>query len=128
MNLVFLYLANIRIYSGFFVNLRGQNREIMAEQKEMNIEVKADVASGCYSNLAIITHSTSEFIIDFASNLPGLQRPTVQSRIIMTPEHAKRLLMALQDNINKYESNVGQINVGGPKLTFPMGGGNGNRN
>ena len=52
----------------------------------------------------------------------------MQSRIIMTPEHAKRLLMALQDNINKYEANVGQINVGGPKLTFPMGGGNGNRN
>ena len=101
----------------------------MAEQKEMNIEVKAEVASGCYSNLAIITHSTSEFIIDFASNLPGLQRPTVQSRIIMTPENAKTLLSALHDNVYKYEQNFGTIvpkgngNSGNGTPFAPMGGG-----
>ena len=99
----------------------------MADKKEMNIDVKPEVIKGSYSNLAIITHSSSEFILDFAVNLPGLQRPEVQNRIVMTPEHAKRLMMALQDNINKYEANYGVINTGGPKLTFPMGG-NGTRN
>lgn len=94
----------------------------MAEQKEMKIEVKPEIAKGSYSNLAIITHSTSEFILDFAVNLPGLNGPEVNNRVIMTPEHAKRLLLALQDNINKYESSIGTINLGGPKLTFPMNG------
>lgn len=99
----------------------------MAEQKEMNmnIEVSPETAKGSYCNLAIITHSTSEFILDFAVNLPGLPGPKVNSRIIMTPEHTKRLLFALQENISKYEANVGQIELpGAPKLTFPMGGGN----
>ena len=102
-------------------------RNIMANEKELSIELKPDVAKGTYSNLAIITHSRSEFIIDFASMLPGLPKPEVNNRIIMTPEHAKRLFLALQDNINKYESQHGPITIGGePKATFPMGGfGNG---
>ena len=94
----------------------------------MSIEVKPEVAKGTYSNLAIITHSSSEFILDFAVGLPGLSQPTVNSRILMTPEHAKRLLMALQDNISKYENNFGLIRIpGAPTATFPMGGGNGSR-
>ena len=104
------------------------NKEhIMANEKEFKIELKPEVAKGSYSNLAIITHSHSEFIIDFATMLPGLPKPEVANRIIMTPEHAKRLYLALQDNINKYESQHGQITLGGePKGTFPMGGfGNG---
>ena len=76
----------------------------MANEKELSIDLKQDVAKGSYSNLAIITHSHSEFIIDFATMLPGLPKPEVSNRIIMTPEHAKRLFLALQDNINKYES------------------------
>lgn len=97
------------------------------EQKQLSIEVKPEIAKGTYSNLAIITHSNSEFIIDFAAMLPGLQKPEVSNRIIMTPEHAKRLFLALQDNISKYESQNGTIALsGGPKGTFPMGGfGNG---
>ena len=95
----------------------------MANEKDFSIELKSDVAKGSYSNLAIITHSRSEFIIDFASMLPGFPKPEVSNRIIMTPEHAKRLFLALQDNINKYESQNGQILLGGePKATFPMGG------
>ena len=96
----------------------------MANDKEFSIELKQDVAKGSYSNLAIITHSHSEFIIDFATMLPGLPKPEVGNRIIMTPEHAKRLFLALQDNINKYESQHGQITFGNnePKATFPMGG------
>ena len=95
----------------------------MANEKDFSIELKHDVAKGTYSNLAIITHSHSEFIIDFATMLPGLPKPEVGNRVIMTPEHAKRLFLALQDNINKYESQHGQISLGGePKTTFPMGG------
>ena len=93
------------------------------EEKEIKIEIKPEIAKGTYSNLAIITHSHSEFIIDFATMLPGLQKPEVGNRIIMTPEHAKRLFLALQDNVNKYENQQGQITLGGePKTTFPMGG------
>ncbi len=98
----------------------------MANEKEIKIEIKPEIAKGSYSNLAIITHSHSEFIIDFATMLPGLAKPEVGNRIIMTPEHAKRLYIALQDNINKYESQHGQISFpanphqGGG--TFPMGG------
>ena len=93
------------------------------EEKEIKIEIKPEIAKGTYSNLAIITHSHSEFIIDFATMLPGLQKPEVGNRIIMTPEHAKRLYLALQDNINKYENQHGQITLGGePKTQFPMGG------
>ena len=93
------------------------------EEKEIKIEIKPEVAKGTYSNLAIITHSHSEFIIDFATMLPGLPKPEVSNRIIMTPEHAKRLFLALQDNINKYESQNGPIQLAGePKATFPMGG------
>ncbi len=100
----------------------------MENGKEIKIEIKPEIARGSYSNLAIITHSHSEFIIDFATMLPGLAKPEVGNRILMTPEHAKRLYLALQDNINKYESQHGQITFGGnePKGTFPMGGfGNG---
>lgn len=99
----------------------------MANEKELKIDLKPEVARGTYSNLAIITHSHSEFIIDFATMLPGLPKPEIGSRIIMTPEHAKRLFLALQDNINKYESQYDQITFGGEaKNTIPMGGfGNG---
>ncbi len=79
------------------------------KKKQINIELKEDVAQGTYSNLAIITHSTSEFILDFVRVMPGIPKAEVKSRIILTPEHAKRLLLALKDNIAKYESMNGQI-------------------
>ena len=95
----------------------------MANDNGIKIDVKPEVAKGSYSNLAIITHSHTEFILDFASMLPGLAKPEVHNRIIMNPEHAKRLFLALQDNINKYESQHGPIALGTePKPTFPMGG------
>ena len=67
-------------------------------KKQLNFELKPEIAQGTYSNLAIISHSRSEFIIDFAAMLPGLPKPEVRSRIVMTPEHCKRLLGALTDN------------------------------
>ena len=66
----------------------------MANEKDFSIELKSDVAKGTYSNLAIITHSRSEFVLDFASMLPGLPKPEVHNRLIMNPEHAKRLFLA----------------------------------
>lgn len=97
------------------------------DNNSIKIDVSPEVAKGEYSNLAIITHSHSEFILDFASMMPGLSQPAVHSRIIMHPEHAKRLLMALQDNVAKYESQNGPINLGGElKATFPIGGFGGN--
>lgn len=77
----------------------------------LDLELDAEVAQGHYSNLAIISHSTSEFILDFAAILPGLPKAKVKSRIILTPEHAKRLLMSLQDNVARYETNVGRIEI-----------------
>lgn len=77
----------------------------------LDLELDAEVAQGHYSNLAIISHSTSEFIIDFAAILPGLPKAKVKSRIILTPEHAKRLLLSLQENVARYETNVGRIEL-----------------
>lgn len=78
-------------------------------QGKLDIEIRPEIAMGHYSNLAIITHSSSEFILDFVQHMPGIPKAQVNSRIIMTPEHAKRLLAALTDNIQKYESQFGEI-------------------
>jgi len=87
-------------------------------KNQLNLELKPEVARGTYSNLAIISHSHSEFVIDFATILPGLPKPEIGNRIVMNPEHAKRLLNALADNIGKYESQFGPIDLGTPKATF----------
>lgn len=79
------------------------------KQQQLNIELSEEVAQGIYSNLAVITHSSSEFIVDFVRIMPGIPKANVKSRVILTPEHAKRLLLALQDNIKKYESVHGSI-------------------
>ncbi len=76
---------------------------------QINIELNEEVAQGTYSNLAVITHSASEFVVDFVRIMPGIPKAQVKSRIILTPEHAKRLLNALQDNVSKYESAHGKI-------------------
>jgi hypothetical protein len=78
-------------------------------ENKLNIELSEEIAEGIYSNLAIISHSNSEFVIDFIKVMPGMPKAKVKSRILMTPEHAKRLLSALQDNINKYEANHGKV-------------------
>ena len=69
---------------------------------QLQIELKEEVAQGTYANLAIITHSSSEFILDFIRVMPGMPKAGVQSRIVVAPEHAKRLLRALEDNIDGY--------------------------
>lgn len=78
-------------------------------QNQLNIELSEEVAEGTYSNLAIITHSPTEFVLDFIQVMPGVPKAKVKSRIVLTPEHAKRLLGALKDNIEKFESEHGDI-------------------
>ncbi|MCC7302185.1 MAG: DUF3467 domain-containing protein [Bacteroidia bacterium] len=87
--------------------MEEQNQNQNANQ--LNIELSEEVAEGTYSNLAIITHSPAEFVIDFIKMMPGVPKAKVKSRILLTPQHAKRLLRALKDNITKYESAHGQI-------------------
>jgi len=80
-----------------------------ATQGKINIELSEEVAQGEYSNLAIITHSTAEFIVDFISMMPNTPKARVKSRIILTPQHAKRLMKALNENIRKFEAQHGEI-------------------
>ena len=94
------------------------------QANQLNIELSEEIADGIYSNLAIITHSNSEFVIDFVKVMPGVPKAKVKSRILLTPQHAKRLAAALADNISKFESVHGTIkqteaiglpmNFGGP--------------
>lgn len=103
--------------------------------QQLQIELTPEVAGGTYSNLAILNHSHQEFIIDFTSVLPGLPKARVSNRMILTPESAKRLLFALQDNVMKYEQQFGTIalpgmpapkaeGVGRTATPFGMGEGN----
>jgi len=90
------------------------------EGEQINIELAEEVAEGTYVNLAMIAHSNSEFVVDFIRVMPGLPKARVKSRVILTPEHAKRLLEALKDNIQKYEANFGNIESSGGDFQFPM--------
>ena len=90
---------------------------------QMNIELSEDIADGIYSNLAIITHSNLEFVIDFVKVMPGVPKAKVKSRIVLTPQHAKRLLNALAENISKYEQVHGPIKqTEGVSLPMNFGG------
>jgi hypothetical protein len=87
-------------------------------QNQINIELPEDIAEGIYSNLAIISHSHAEFVIDFIRMVPNVPKAKVKSRIIVTPEHAKRLVNAMMDNIKRYEAQFGVI-VEGDDTPFP---------
>ena len=96
------------------------------QNNQIQIELPDDIAQGIYSNLAIIAHSSSEFVIDFVRILPGMPKAKVQSRIVITPEHAKRMLYALNENINRFESQNGSIQVDNsaaflPPINGPIG-------
>ncbi len=78
---------------------------------QTGIDITPDVAGGTYSNMAMVSHSPADFVVDFLCMLPGMPRPLVKSRIVMAPEHAKRLLMALNENVGKYESMFGEITL-----------------
>ena len=89
-------------------------------QNQLNIELSEEVADGIYSNLAIITHSNSEFVIDFIKVMPGIPKAKVKSRILLTPQHAKRLMKALNENLAKFESVHGTIKETEAVNAIPM--------
>ncbi len=88
-------------------------------KKQLNIELPEEVADGTYSNLAFINHSPAEFVVDFIRMMPNMPKAKVKSRIILTPQHAKRFLAALADNVKKYEATFGVIEDQTPP-PFPM--------
>lgn len=98
----------------------------MSEQQQpnqLNIEISEEVAEGNYANLAIITHSHAEFVIDFVNVMPGTPKSKVKSRIILTPQHAKRFMKALSDNVNRFEAANGGIkDLEEIQLPFNFGG------
>ncbi|SJN39485.1 hypothetical protein FM107_10145 [Sphingobacterium sp. JB170] len=104
-----------------FMDLKNDSTE-PEENSELSIELSEEIAEGIYSNLAIITHSNSEFVLDFIRIMPGIPKAKVKSRIVLTPEHAKRLLGALQDNVNRYEEGNGPIKTNDPPIPMNFGG------
>lgn len=106
------FCQNGRLY--YFRAMEEQN------ENQLNIELSEEIAEGIYSNLAIITHSNSEFVLDFIRVMPGVPKAKVKSRIVLTPEHAKRLLTAIQDNIEKFEAVNGRIKIQAEPTGFPM--------
>lgn len=86
----------------------------------LNIELSEAIAEGEYANLALIAHSTSEFVVDFIRMMPGAPKAKVKARIILTPEHAKRLLAALEENVQRFEQSYGAIKLHQEATTYPM--------
>ncbi|RYC67402.1 MULTISPECIES: DUF3467 domain-containing protein [Spirosoma] len=99
------------------MNTQQQNPE-----GTIDVELSEEIAEGVYANLAMIAHSNSEFILDFIRLMPGVPKAKVKARIILTPEHAKRLLDALRENINRFEEAYGGINEPTDTFRFPGGG------
>ena len=101
-----------------------KDKKPTAQNNQINIELPEEIAEGVYANLAMVAHSNSEFVIDFIRLMPGVPKAKVKSRVVITPEHAKRLLGALSDNINKYEAVHGPIKQtdGAPKFPMNFGG------
>lgn len=87
---------------------------------QLNIELTEEMAEGIYSNLAIITHSNAEFVLDFIRIMPGTPKAKVKSRVVITPEHAKRLMKALADNVKKFEAAHGKIKETQQKKGMPI--------
>jgi hypothetical protein len=89
------------------------------QPQQLSIELPADIASGVYTNLAIISHMNTEFVLDFVQVLPGTPKAPVRSRVIMSPQNAKRLLLALHENINRYEQVNGEITIPEREVQLP---------
>ena len=96
--------------------------EVEEKEGQLSIELDDKIAKGVYSNLAIINHSSTEFVVDFVSVMPGMPKGKVRSRVILTPEHAKRLLGALAENIRHYEDAHGMIAEKSDTHTIPLFG------
>lgn len=109
-------ILNPRILSKFVIIMENDQKH----PNQIDIELTEEIADGIYSNLAVISHSNAEFIVDFIRLMPGVPKAKVKSRIILSPAHAKRLLGALSDNIHKFESQFGDIEFNENMPEFPM--------
>lgn len=96
------------------------DEQILPDQQQLNIELTEEIADGHYANLAIINHSFAEFVIDFVNVMPSVPKAKVKSRIIMTPQHAKRLMRALIDNVKRFEATNGVIKDGEQQPGMPV--------
>lgn len=109
-----------QLYLAYICSIMANNNQPEGGN-QLEIELPEDIADGMYCNLAVITHSNTEFILDMIRVVPGAPKAKVKSRIIMTPHHAKRLLNALGDNMRKYEENFGSVEIDDmPFDNFPM--------
>lgn len=99
------------------MNKDDQNKK---KEGQLNIELPEEIADGVYSNLAIINHSVSEFVVDFVTVMPGRPKAKVTSRVILTPQHAKRFMRALAENVNKFEQMHGKIEEQESKTQIPL--------
>ena len=124
-------LAALPLCSDKFIHFRAFVADDLAQYSPMqpnpnpdpnaiNIELSEAMAEGEYANLAMIAHSNSEFVIDFIRMMPGLPKAKVKARIVVTPEHARRLLAALAENVERYEQSFGQIKVQHDAPSYPM--------
>ena len=112
--------ADVRLMAACGIKRNNDMENQGTESGQLQIELKDEVAQGIYANLAIISHSSSEFILDFIRVMPGLPKAGVKSRLVLAPEHAKRLLRALEDNIAKYERTFGPIRMPEEQQMPPM--------
>jgi len=96
------------------------NNKPAGDPNQLNIELSEEIAEGIYSNLAIITHSNAEFVVDFIQVMPGTPKAKVKTRVVLTPQHAKRFMKALADNVGKFESVHGQIKEAEAVDVVPM--------
>lgn len=97
-----------------------ENKKNDKSENQINIELSTEVARGHYANLAMVAHSQTEFVVDFIQLMPGVEKGEVRSRIILAPEHARRLLNALSDNIEKFEKQYGKIKSQPEAPSFPV--------
>lgn len=98
-------------------------QQMPMQDGNLNVELSEEIAEGIYSNLAIINHSPSEFVLDFIKIMPGVPKARVKSRIVLTPQHAKRFLRAMNDNVARYEQQHGEIqDVEQPNIPLNFGG------
>jgi len=114
-----LFIADLFLSKSTFI-MEDDKKPDNQQKQQINVELSDEVAEGIYSNLAMIAHSNSEFVVDFIRLMPGIPKAKVKSRIIMTPDHALRLMQALKDNIEKYEKAFGKIEVGKDAPQFPV--------
>jgi hypothetical protein len=103
--------------------MADQNNQNPVNDGQLSIELSEELAEGTYSNLAIINHSPSEFVLDFINVMPGVPKAKVKSRIVLTPQHAKRLARALGENITRYEAQHGEVkDIEQPQVPLNFGG------